>query len=112
MRLSRLLLPSILVLVALAVPSWAAEPSSPPAAACLVTPATQATDEAPVLPQAELAPLFATIYLCGTCSGACSGLMSGAPCGEEGGCYIGINVSTHQPMQCQPPDSGNRCLCL
>lgn len=75
-------------------------------------PSASAVDQA--LPQGQPAPLFATNYLCGTCSGGCSGLLTGSTC-DEGcgpGICLGITSPTGQRAQCLPGHgTGYACVC-
>jgi hypothetical protein len=104
------LLTILVLLAATAVSSWASEPS-PAAAGCPAAPAN-ALDQ--VLSQGQPAPLFATGYLCGTCSGTCSGLTTGSPCTEGGqtGICIGILSPNGTPARCLATQgTGNACFC-
>ena len=94
-----------LVLVALTVPVRAAEPT-PVSAVCGAT-----TSQLPgeVVPT----PLFASNFLCGTCSGTCSGLFTADPCFDASGAgvCIGLVSGSGAPLRCTRPDTGNRCYC-
>jgi len=100
-----------ILLLAVAVSGETSKPS-PVVAAC---PAASASALGQVLPEGQPAPLFATNYLCGTCSHECSGLLTGSPCtqgcGSSGIC-LGIVSPGGQRAQCLPgTGTGYACNC-
>jgi len=99
-----------ILLLAVAVSGESSKPFT--AVAFCPAPSAGAVDQA--LPQAQPAPVFATDYLCGTCSGSCSGLFTGATC-DEGcgpGICLGIVSPTGQRARCLPgTGTGYACSC-